>query len=122
MSRILKSIWFPALLVIFSIIVAELLHIMFYICTVLALADMQGRYRAYRKLIRNGRTFNPVHAKMYEGSFCGRQVYIAATAPYPTGKWYRHKGYKWYNLFPNGSPSIFFKWIFWSEVFGLRFK
>ncbi len=97
------------------------IHPIFLIgCGVMAF-DALARQREYIRLSRYTleQAYGYGIVKKMRYSWCSRGV---AEALWPRATLiYRHAyGYRWWHIFPDGAPLVFFSLKFWKGVFGIR--
>ena len=127
-------IWPPLVLAGLNLAAALTIHMVFVFGLVLAVLDANARYVEYRQLrflLRSNKEFFGVDMPINGGavgsqvkrmlkSWCGRNAdYYALTHEGLNGSMV-YANHRWYHVFPDGTPRVFFKKSFWINVIGLR--
>lgn len=92
-------------------------HPIFFLGVVVMTLDCTARYETYFRL--RGHQWQPGLAYQMRGSWCSRGVaeYIWRER---AKSLYHTLGYRWYHVFPDGAPRVFFRTSFWKHVIGWR--
>ena len=107
---------YPPMLVGLVFLSLSLYEPLFIIGVPVMIMDTLARHDEY-KLLLSDYKYKHRYALRMGDSWCGR---TAAVAALPEMKFiYYRKGYRWYNVLPDGFPLIFTKLEFWNSVLGL---
>ena len=107
----------PLSILLLALASAIVIHPVFYMGCLVMYLDMRARYVDYLRI--KDTKFNPQIAMRLGKSWCGRGVCLYAWG-YSALRLYNRMGYRWYHVFPDGFPRVFFKLWFWKSVVGYR--
>lgn len=112
MCRIVLALYPPVLCLFATFLMGLFLNSVFFILSLIFLADLVARYKDYR-FVLTLEQLSPQILRRYRKSWCQRTLFIAI---YPRAKGiYYYFGYRWYHLLPDGfisrnSPVFHMKW------------
>lgn len=113
----IRAIYPPLLLIILAGVSGYYVFTVLYLGMPFALLDARARYGEYRVLLKAKcpRRITWLIKRM-QFSWCGRTAAIAAK-PSEARETYEKSGYKWFHIFPVGTPLCFFKIKWWAAAF-----
>lgn len=99
-----------------AMMLAAWVHPLFYIGVLIMLLDVRARWVDYRSIRHERPSY--LRLRLMRGSWCSRGVAEFVWPEY-SRTIYRHLGYRWYHILPDGAPKCFLDVRFWRHVVGI---